>query len=581
MKRINLLYLFTLVAVSTFFIRCDKEPVIKTPPVAKFTVSPANGLTTTVFMFDATGSVSTNEEDTMLFIRWDWDNDSVWDTGFSRAKKFSYRYFKPGTYSPRMEIRNDAGLSDTIQLTMQVARGNSAPRPLFSITPGSGNLRTEFFFDASKTSDDEDSLNTLRFRWDWNGDGIYETPYSQDIQSTRMFNTPGIHYIGLEVTDPQDVAAIQRKSVIVSLANPDLVPDFTWLPEKPSTADTVQFDASASHDPADPANTFQYRWNFNKDDEFDTEYMDSPIFGYQFPAEGQNFVTLEIRDQWGLLNQKKDTIWIAHSNGKPTAAFFIGYEYGNLTTSFYFDADKVTDGEDYIDLLKVRWDFDNDGSWDTNYVKEKTASYKYPAAGEYRVKLQVLDTGGLTDTTSLVVTVSGGTNETGLIADKKNNMFYGTVKIGSQWWMSENLNETSASKFCYSNKVVNCTKYGGLYNWKDAMNNAITEKAKGICPTGWHIPSVAEFQQLFDFLGTDSPRQRLEVGGDTDYRMFYAGQRSINNRYEYVEAVTSFWTSTKASGDNAWVFSLQKDKNVYYRINLGNTYGFSVRCIKD
>jgi uncharacterized protein (TIGR02145 family) len=113
------------------------------------------------------------------------------------------------------------------------------------------------------------------------------------------------------------------------------------------------------------------------------------------------------------------------------------------------------------------------------------------------------------------------------------------------------------------------------------MNNSILEKAKGICPTGWHIPSTSEFQQLFDFLGAGIPRLRLEVGGDTDFRLFYAGQRSINNRYEYVEAVTSFWTSTKASGDNAWVFSLQKDKNDYYRINLGNAYGFSVRCIKD
>jgi len=385
----------------------------------------------------------------------------------------------------------------------------------------------------------------------------------------------------MQVVDPQNVTATIRKPILVSLSNPKLVPEFSWMPESPSTSDTVKLDGSASYDPDDASNTFQYRWNLGKDSDFDTEYSDSPIFNHQFLTEGENTVTLEIKDQWGLLNQVTKTIWIAHSNLKPTASFFVGYEYGNLTTSFYFDADGIRDQEDYIDQLKVRWDFENDGTWDTGFAKERNITHKYPAAGEYRIKLQVIDSGGLTDTTSLMVYVSAGTNETGLIMDKAKGIYYGTVKIGSQWWTSENVNEASASKYCYSNKVVNCQKYGALYTWTDAMGNAITEKAKGICPTGWHIPTVAEWQQLYDFYGNENARARLEIGGDSDFRLMYAGQRSLNGRYEYQEAVTSFWTSTKASGDNAWVFSIQKDKNNVFKLNLGQTYGLSVRCIKD
>ncbi|MFA5815566.1 MAG: FISUMP domain-containing protein [Bacteroidales bacterium] len=581
MKTVQIRYFFILALVMAGLTHCLKEEITKTPPVAAFKLAPASGLTTTIFQFDAIESKATNANDTILFIRWDWDNDSIWDTGFSRSRKFTHRYYKPGSYIPRMEIRNEAGLSDTIQWPVQVARGYSAPQPGFTISPSSGNLRTEFVFDAGKTRDDEDSLNTLKLRWDWDGDGNFDTEFSEQTVVSHFYNAASIYNVALEVVDPQGLTATIRKSVSVSLSNLKLVPQFTWTPEKPTTSDTVQFDASSSYDPDHAGNTFTYRWNFTKDSDFDTEYLSNPVFGYQFPIEGENEVILEIKDQWGLINQTKVKIWIAHSNLKPTAAFFIGYEYGNRTTNFYFDAEATQDGEDLIDQLKVRWDFESDGIWDTEFVKEKTANHKYSTSGKFRVKTQVIDTGGLTDTTSLSVNVTDGTNETGLILDKKNNISYGTVKIGTQWWMSENLNEASKGKFCYSNQAANCTTYGGLYTWTDAMNTSTTEKARGLCPQGWHIPSLNEWQQLLDFYGADLAKKQLEVTGDSDFRMFLAGQRSTAGRSEMLNLVTNFWTSTKSSGENAQAISFQKDQDNYFKLNLAQNYGFSVRCIKD
>lgn len=580
MKPAQTIYLLVLAVAIAVLTQCGKENLPKTPPVAAFKASPANGLTTTIFQFDATDSKATNTDDTILFIRWDWDNDSLWDTGFSRSRKFTHRYYKPGSYNPRMEIRNEAGQSDTAQFPVQVARGYSPPQPSFTIAPASGNLRTEFIFDAGRTRDDEDSLNTLKFRWDWEGDGIFDTGYSTETLTSHYYIASSIYNATLEVVDPQGLSATLRKPVSVSLSNLRLVPQFTWTPEKPTTSDTVRFNASSSYDPDNAGNYFTYRWNFTKDTEFDTEYLTDPVIGYQFTTEGENEVILEIRDQWGLINQSKVKIFILHSNLKPTASFFIGYAYGNLTTNFYFDADACKDGEDLIDQLKVRWDFQCDGIWDTEFVKEKTATHKYSTPGTFRIKVQVLDTGGLTDTTSLSVNVSGGTNETGLILDKRNNISYGTVKIGSQWWMSENINEP-AGRFCYGNQAANCALYGGLYTWPEAMNTAITEKARGICPLGWHVPSVNEWQALADFYGITQARQHLEVAGDSDFRMFMAGQQSNNGRSEFLNQVANFWTSTKASGENAYEFSFQKDANNVFKINLSTTYGFSVRCIKD
>jgi len=584
MKRFPIIILSLTILLFVFLVQCRKDEIIKTPPVAAFKLSPSTGLTTTLFQFDATDSKATNTDDTILFIRWDWDNDSIWDTGFSRSRKFTHRYYKPGSYNPQMEIRNETGLSDTIQAPVVVARGYSAPLPSFTISPSSGNLRTEFTFDASQSRDDEDSLNTLRFRWDWDGDGIFDTGFSDQTVVSHFYNSSSIYNVALEVVDPGGLTATQRKVVTVSLSNPNLVPEFTYLPLLPSTSDTVMFDASASYDPDNAGNSFTYRWNFTKDNDFDTEYLTSPIVGYQFLVEGENQVILEIRDQWGLINQKKIKIQIAHSNLKPTAKFFVGYEFGNLATNFYFDAEATSDQEDYADLIKVRWDYENDGIWDTQFAKEKISGHKYGAAGVYRVKMQAMDSGGLTDTTSLTVNVGSGTNETGLILDKNNNISYGTVKIGTQWWMSENLNETGASssvRFCYSNLSVNCGIYGGLYTWKSAMNQVATEKARGLCPQGWHIPSVDEWQKLLDFYGLETAKSELELSGSSDFRMFYAGQRSNVGRSETLGTVANFWTSTKSAGDNAMAFSFQKDQAHYFKINLAQNYWFSVRCIKD
>jgi len=579
MKRVPVLF-FLLILIAGLT-ECKKDQLPKVPPVAAFKFAPSAGPTTQIFQFDASASKTSVDSDTILFIRWDWNNDNIWDTGFSRSRIFTHRYYVPGSYSPRMEIRNEGGLSDTIQMPIVVSRGWSAPQPVCTVSPVSGNLRTEFVFDAGKTHDDEDSLNTLKFRWDWEGDGIFDTPLSEQTLISHYFSASNIYNVTLQVVDPEGLTATIHKTVSVSLSNLRLVPVFTWTPDKPTTSDTVHLDASGSYDPDNPGNTFTYRWNFTNDTEFDTEYLSSPTYGYQFTTEGENQIILEIKDQWGLINQTKVKIWIAHSNLKPTASFFIGYDYGNLTTNFYFDASASSDGENIIDQLKVRWDFENDGIWDTQYVTAKTALHKYTAAGKFRVKMEVMDSGGLTDTTGLTLNVSTGTNETGLILPTKDNLAYGTVKIGTQWWMAENLNQKSAGKFCYGNSAPNCALYGGLYTWPDMMNTAITERARGLCPSGWHVPSQAEWQQLLDFYGPDAARQHLEVAGDSDFRMFYAGQRSTAGRSEMLNSVANFWTSTKAAGENAIGFSFQKDQNTAFKLNLAQNYSFSVRCVKD
>ncbi len=92
------------------------------------------------------------------------------------------------------------------------------------------------------------------------------------------------------------------------------------------------------------------------------------------------------------------------------------------------------------------------------------------------------------------------------------------VPASDQCWMGENLNVGTfvqsvnrtdeqfahsdvsdngvIEKYCYDNSERNCRKYGGLYDWDEAMGYIVTEGVQGICPDGWHIPTNAEWHAL-------------------------------------------------------------------------------------
>ncbi|MCL2284209.1 MAG: hypothetical protein FWC26_12910 [Fibromonadales bacterium] len=106
---------------------------------------------------------------------------------------------------------------------------------------------------------------------------------------------------------------------------------------------------------------------------------------------------------------------------------------------------------------------------------------------------------------------------TNCLIDSRDNKTYKTVVIGTQTWMAENLNYNASGSKCYDNADSNCVKYGRLYNWATAMyidttyNSSIytaSAKHKGVCPTGWHIPSNAEWTVLTNYTNYVMPTER-------------------------------------------------------------------------
>ncbi|NVO21228.1 MAG: hypothetical protein HXX13_16115 [Bacteroidetes bacterium] len=122
-------------------------------------------------------------------------------------------------------------------------------------------------------------------------------------------------------------------------------------------------------------------------------------------------------------------------------------------------------------------------------------------------------------------TPSMGTPCPGISSLYYSGQVYNTVKIGNQCWLKENLNvgnridnDSSSTnnnlieKFCWNDLDSNCTVFGGIYQWDEMMNYSTYQSDQGICPDGWHIPSLSDFYYLENLLGFVAGSKMKEAG---------------------------------------------------------------------
>jgi uncharacterized protein (TIGR02145 family) len=191
---------------------------------------------------------------------------------------------------------------------------------------------------------------------------------------------------------------------------------------------------------------------------------------------------------------------------------------------------------------------------------------------------------------------------------------YKTVKIGTQVWMAENLktskysdgstipmitddtewdNNTTGAWCYYDNDVTNNAKYGKLYNWYAVSKT--TNGNKNVCPTGWHVPSDAEWTVLIDYLGGEvvAGGKMKEVGttnwnspiiSATNTSLFTGlpgGYRYYVGNFSYIGYIGYWWSSTEHVTNEALSRNLDISNGYAARYANNKGYGFSVRCLRD
>lgn len=188
---------------------------------------------------------------------------------------------------------------------------------------------------------------------------------------------------------------------------------------------------------------------------------------------------------------------------------------------------------------------------------------------------------------------------------------YDIVVIGTQTWMKQNLNTSkfrngdligsttdnyywsaqTSSQYCdYNNLTANSDIYGKLYNY------FVVNDPRHICPLGWHVPSIAEWNTLSNYAGgeTVAGKKLKETGishwsapnaSATDEFGFTAlpgGYRSETGAYWSINGYSCFWSGTESNTNTAWAWSLSYYENsVTTASHYEKRQGKSIRCIAD
>ena len=195
--------------------------------------------------------------------------------------------------------------------------------------------------------------------------------------------------------------------------------------------------------------------------------------------------------------------------------------------------------------------------------------------------------------------------EHGSLTDDRDGQTYKTVTIGAQTWMAQNLNYETENSWCYKDDPANCAKYGRLYTWAAAVGRSEDEcgyghecglpsgDVRGICPSGWHLPSYSEWGTLFTAVGGSSKAgTKLKSltgwnsGNGTDTYSFAAlpaGFRYGDGDFGYEGEDADFWSSTeyKYNSDDAYYMNMEYSGASASMGHLNKYNGYSVRCLKD
>ena len=251
-------------------------------------------------------------------------------------------------------------------------------------------------------------------------------------------------------------------------------------------------------------------------------------------------------------------LFCTKENTPPIADFNVYPERGDSTTIYTFDASGSFDNENGNGLM-VRWDFDNDGKWETDYSYNKRINYRFQRAGNFNIHLEVKDNSGSTNTINKEITI-WRPNIKSTMTDKRDGREYKIVNIGDQWWFAENLNygvrinssvyqtnNDTVEKYYYKDDIEE-EEYGGLYQWEESMNYSEDTASQGICPDGWHIPSIDDWQKLFSIYDP-MYNEFTKVGGLTGLdvidpcMLFHECEPNNERTWRKYRAHGYYWTS--------------------------------------
>jgi uncharacterized protein (TIGR02145 family) len=213
------------------------------------------------------------------------------------------------------------------------------------------------------------------------------------------------------------------------------------------------------------------------------------------------------------------------------------------------------------------------------------------------------------------------------VRDHEGNI-HPTVTIGNQVWMADNMYVTTypdgspiddsstwtggtANAFAYPIRAasdyvgnanspvavkgdIDIKRYGLFYQWNAAMAGSTTEGAQGICPSGWHIPTDADWDALQVALGSNTTQDgtwsngatekvgdQLKVGGKSGFSALFSGDVKHTSLTRENRGLYAFFWSSSSTGSSGGVRGVSSSESGFWRSTGDRAFGDLVRCLKN
>jgi hypothetical protein len=343
------------------------------------------GINTTI-SFD--GSKSRDPDGYIVGYKWSFDNNQpggYYETEWLTTPKTTYQFSKPGIYSVTLRVKDNEGKTMIDSTFLYLTRNQKpvavAKEPYSGRDVYAGLVNEPIKFDGSASFDPDGRI--VSYRWDWTNDGSWDTAWSYNPIASHSYSFKGNYTVKLEVKDNHGATDTDTAEVHVS-TNIYPVAD-AGGPYTAQVNELIRFNGSKSYDP--DGQIKWYRWDFNNDGYWDTVWDRYYIGWHRYSNSGQKTIRLEVKDNLGYTDIDSGSVNILH-NDNPIADAggpYVGFIRDEIT----FDGSNSTDSDGGI--VGYRWDLDNDGVYDTQWLSTPTIKHSYTFAGEYTIKLQVKD----------------------------------------------------------------------------------------------------------------------------------------------------------------------------------------------
>ncbi|MEN8224376.1 MAG: FISUMP domain-containing protein [Bacteroidota bacterium] len=384
---------------------------------------------------------------------------------------------------------------------------------------------------------------------------------------------------------------------------------FTVNPQSGNTQTEFELDASACSDLETPAGELLVRWDGNDDGIWESDYSTIKIALVTFDTEGVYTIRLQVKDAGGL-------------TGTTTREVTIG---GNLSPAVPDNPSPVDGTTNVVVNASLQWT-SSDPEQDPILYDVYFGNVQNPPLASAGISDDSYTPGAMANNTTyywkVVAHDDQGNSTEGpvwsftteaaafvcgeMLTDPRDDKNYPTIQIGDQCWMAKNLNvgdridggqdmsdDSNLEKYCYDDEAANCDTYGGLYQWAEMVQYA-GDNLQGICPGGWHLPTLEEWEALEMALGMSQAQATatsgwqgtdegtaLKEGGGSGFNALLGGYRGTSGNFAFGNAWAVFWTGTQSSTYQAYARTLDVDHTQVNHTQYDKQFGNAVRCLKD